>query len=120
MAQPRLLHRRGERYPLAHGFGSVGVGQQVDLHLVDAAPNATSWLVLSTQSAPMQLLGGTLVPGLPALIVPFLTDGAGQVSTSTVVTAAPPPGSSVYLQWLTGDPAAPFGLSFSNALRVDA
>ena len=106
--------------PLAHAFGPLTNGASVDLTLLDAAPGAATFLFVSTQSNPVPLLSGTLIPNPPALIVPFLTDAQGAVKLTVQITSAPPHASSIYLQWITQDAAAALGASFSNAIQGDA
>jgi hypothetical protein len=66
---------------------------------------------------PMPIYGGTLVPTLDGLLIPYVTDMNGKYVIKGI------PGGlghfSLYCQAVTKSPVAPQGWGFSNAVRID-
>ena len=83
--------------------------------LTGAPPSTLTWMVVSSTANPTPLLGGELVPASPAVVLPLVTDGRGELSLSLpdgVPTVS-------YLQAVTLDASRLPGVGFSNALRVE-
>ena len=100
-------------------FGACGLlmsGSSAEFRLTNAPASALALLMISLQSKPTGMFGGTIVtvPILESVVLAM--DQTGKV-------AFPVPGGggprSLYAQFLVLDPKASFGLGISNALRVD-
>lgn len=96
--------------------GLLTAGATAQLTLRDAPPARLSLLVASGQSAPMPVLLGTLVPGLPPLLtLPFVTSAHGAIDLPFPGGGGP---LDVFAQWLIDDPGATAGVGFSNAIKI--
>ncbi|MCY2958070.1 MAG: hypothetical protein NT107_13685 [Planctomycetota bacterium] len=102
------------RYPRFGACGSLANGGHGALQLADCPPNSFVFAGLSGSRSILNLYGATIVPAAPALIGPFLLDANGTFSLPV-----PGGGAALYMQWALLDPAASFGLGFSNALRLN-
>ncbi len=98
--------------PQLRGCGQLGSGQQADVVLRLAEPNAPAFLVAGLQNNPAQLFDGTLYPNPVLVVVGVHTNPDGEF-------VFPVPGGGglvdVYTQYLVSDAGTPFGYSFSNA-----
>ena len=102
--------------PLLIGLGSLALGSENTLALLNAKPLEMAGLFLSLSSTPVPFVGGTLVP-FPYIGPTVLTVS----STSTIVldyTIAEclPPGTTLYAQWAIVDSGAIYGIALSNAV----
>ena len=61
-------------------------------------------------------LGGTLVPS-PDILLPLITDSAGDSTLSVLLPAELPQGFTGYVQAWINDPLTPGGMSATNSLR---
>jgi arylsulfatase A-like enzyme len=94
----------------------IAIGS-ADLRVSGAPPFAPSILALAALAQPTPLLGGTLVPYPPALLLPLVADAAGEVVLPGL--HGPLPGLlELYVQVAVLDPGQSQGLAFTNALRV--
>jgi hypothetical protein len=106
--------------PRLHGSGFSKAGFGAGVELSNVAPSGVALLLVSLQSAPLPLFGGTLIAFPPDVTSTLFTDAAGYASlTWTWPAPQPPIGSALYLQAVLPDGGAPQGFAFSNALRVD-
>jgi hypothetical protein len=102
--------------PTLGGGGSLLSGSSVTLAIHHALPFGTGALILGLTRIDAPFKGGILVPK-PDILAPLSTGGAGALLLTTVVPAGVPAGTVLFLQaWLT-DPAAPSGLSATNAVQ---
>ncbi|MHC5211898.1 MAG: MBL fold metallo-hydrolase [Planctomycetota bacterium] len=101
--------------PLLDGSGSLAGGTLATLTLTGAASSAPATLVIGLSELSVPFKGGTMVPQTDVLL-PFTTDGAGELTLSANWPAALPPGTQVWFQWWITDGGAPVGLAASNAL----
>jgi len=91
-------------------------GGTAQLQLTGAPASAVGWLVASATAAPTPFKGGLLVPVPIQLLLPVVTDGAGQL-------ALPVPGGGgpvdVVVQAVFVDTAQPAGFDLSNAVELE-
>lgn len=106
--------------PLLFGTGPLTTGSSGWLALVSAKPSAPSVLIASLTSAPQSALCGTIVPLPAALLIPQMTDPAGEIPLFWPSWPATLSGTSLHFQYLISDPAAACGVSMSNAVRADS
>ena len=103
--------------PILGGYGDLVAGTPTRLRLSSAAKNSSGFLVMSNQSTPRPLYGGTLFANPPRRIIPIQSDSNGRFELSFNWPAVPP-GVQIYLQVTMLDSAAPGGpLALSNALK---
>ena len=88
-----------------------------ELHLAGAPSFAPSILAVGALAQPMAILGGTMVPFPPALLVPLVADGAGELLVPGIHGVVPGPWE-LHLQIAVLDPDQALGLAFTNAVRV--
>lgn len=93
--------------------GALAGGNSATLLLSHAPAKAAFWLIASIAATPTPAFGGTLLP-LPAMVVlPAMTDGAGQFSVAVPGGLGP---VGLYAQCLILDPSQPVGIGLSNAI----
>jgi glucose/arabinose dehydrogenase len=102
--------------PTLTGNGALTPGNQVTVELNNALGNSIAALVIGFSAGSQPFFGGTLVPTPDSLILGVGT-GNGTV-TNTFNWPASFPHPELYLQYWVFDPAAPQGLSASNALKA--
>ena len=97
--------------------GNLSSGTQADLELASASLGSPAVLVIGTVANPTPFAGGSIVPTPWLVTFPLVVKPWG----SSLIYNIPGGGGpvSVYLQAVQLDPALPFGLAFSNALRAD-
>jgi uncharacterized membrane protein len=95
--------------------GNLAVGTTANLTLYGAGENSTAFLIAGVSAAPMNWLGGTLVP-VPLIVVAIPT---GPTGTTLVPIAGGLGAVSIYLQAAHVDAAQPMGVGISNAVRID-
>ena len=96
--------------------GTLIVGEPVEFRLIRAAADAPAYLVLGLSLLQAPFKDGTMVPDTD-LIVPFVTDGQGQIVFQVPWPDAIPSGTPSWYQFWIEDAAAPKGLSASNGLQ---
>ena len=99
--------------------GALTAGSPLQLEMVNARPSAPVWLVGGLAADREGLFSGTLVPRQGNVFVGRVTDGAGNGSWTLGWPASIPSGTSVYVQAVIGDPAAPEGVALSNAIQIN-
>jgi FG-GAP repeat len=102
--------------PALTGSGTLASGSDVGLHLTGAKPNNAAIMVVSTTANPVSFKGGTLVPVPPLALINLFTSPTGAVSLAFTWPPGIPAGIDVVLQDAIPDPAAPKGMSLSNAI----
>ncbi|MEZ5965723.1 MAG: PQQ-dependent sugar dehydrogenase [Planctomycetota bacterium] len=101
--------------PLFEICGRLEAGVSADFILRRAPASVPAVLAVSTTNNPTPILGGTLVPVPPQLLLPASTDASG--SASLTVPGGVGPGI-LYAQWLMVDVGLPQSIGFSNAMRI--
>jgi hypothetical protein len=111
------------------GFGGPGsaklsivgepfaTGKSADLRVTGAAANRPAFLVASLTASPTPFKGGFLVPIGLEIIVPLVTDGAGEIALLDLGGGGGP--LDVFLQALILDPAQTRGFAITNAVRLE-
>jgi len=95
----------------------LSTGGIADLALVDSKPAAAAFLVASPLTLYAPFKGGVLVPAVtPALILPFVTDGQGEVHLDNIPGGGGP--FTLYMQFLIQDPGQPKGWQLSNGIAA--
>lgn len=102
------------RFPRFAACGSLARGGTATLRITDFPAGTPVFAGLSGGRDLLIAYGATIVPQAPALIGPFVADATGAFTLSI-----PGGGAQLYMQWAGLDPAASFGLGFSNALRLE-
>ncbi|MHC5209165.1 MAG: FG-GAP repeat domain-containing protein [Planctomycetota bacterium] len=102
--------------PELQGTGTLGAGTLVSLDLTNALENSVSTMVVGFSGLFGPLKGGVLVPNPDLLLFGLPTDGAGQLSLSTIWPGGVPSGLDIFYQHWIVDPAGPAGFSASNGL----
>lgn len=102
--------------PGLSGRGTLTPGHDVTLALQNGRPGAFGVLVVGFAAGNVPLFGGTLVPTADGTVSALL-DVQGAWSLTTNWLPGWPSGASVYWQFGVIDPAAPFGVAASHALR---
>jgi len=84
------------------------------------APGTGCWVGVAPSDWSFPILGGTvLIDSLTQFATKFLVPVGGEAVWNAPLPAQPGlAGAELYLQALATDPAAPFGLAFSNGLKV--
>ncbi len=106
--------------PRLWGAGDLTPSSNVELDLVDAAPNAPTLLVVGASRIDLPLFGGTLVPNLDAVISGLVTDGSGAWQIVDTWPDDVAVDSEFFVQTWVVDAGAPRKLAGSNALRLVA
>lgn len=99
------------------GSGPLTNGSPVSLDLVRAAANSPSALVISQQSNPIELFGGTWFANPMEITLPFTTDANGRWQ-GNLVWPLLPCASEIFFQAAFLDPTLATGLAFSDGLRA--
>ncbi len=107
----------GAETPCASGRGAPALGGPASLSVDTAAPGASGWLIAGFQRIYVPFLGGVLVPN-PGVLIPVVTDGAGEASFAWTWPAQPLAPPALWSQWWIPDAGAPFGWSASEGMRV--
>jgi len=104
--------------PVLTGYGVPAPGEPVRIRLASAAKSNNAFLVISTNSNPIPILGGTLYPELGMRVLPLQTDALGRAETTFSWPANLAPGTEVFVQAIVRDPEAaePYSHTLSNAL----
>lgn len=102
--------------PTLTGTGSLTAGNTVTFALADGLPNSFGVFVLGFSAVSLPAFGGTLVPS-PDLLIDFALDGAGRWSLQGPWPTGLASGTTLHWQAGFVDPAAPFGIAASDALR---
>ncbi len=85
--------------------------------LAEGLPNAPVFLAASLASNPTPLLGGTVVPFPPAVLLTLTTDAIGVAQLPGIPGGAGP--AELFVQAAVFDPSLPKLLAFTNAVRVE-
>jgi hypothetical protein len=105
--------------PLLTGTGSLLGGSSVTLTLVNAAPSASSPLLLGFLPLYAGFAGGVIVPDAftaPGTILPMSTSLAGGAVLTSTWPLGVPPGFAFYTQFWVADAVGPSGWAASNGL----
>lgn len=100
--------------PILVGGGTLAPNTKVALALSSVLPGANAFLVLGASAANFPVFGGVLVPAAQ-LVAPLPIAGNGSALVHGHWPGAPS-GTMLHAQVLVLDPAAPFGVAFSNAV----
>jgi hypothetical protein len=103
--------------PVLSGYGSLVPGEDARVRLASALPDGLSYLVLSTSSTPVPLVGGVFHPNPADLFLAMPTDTLGRWDLGFTWPSLPV-GSEVYLQVGVLDGEATAGKALSNGLRA--
>ena len=96
--------------------GDLTRGSTSIAELTNAGAGLQGCFILSLESRPLAILGGTLL-AYPAVIEsPFITDQNGKATLNLGPVPGTPSGSRVFVQAAMADPGSVLGLSMSNAL----
>lgn len=96
---------------------ALATGGTADLLLTGAPPAAPAWIAVGPSLNPTPLFGGLVVPVPPTAVLPFVTDGLGQVSVPDLNGGGGP--ATLFLQAVVLDGSLPQGIAISNALQVE-
>ncbi len=110
-------------------FGAFGVptlttsglftgGSLVNINLTKAPANAPTLLWISTQSEPLQALGGTVHANPFAFQFLLIADGSGSIDLQGSWPQGIPAGSQFWLQFLVEDQTVIDGITLSDAIRI--
>ena len=105
------------------GTGTLEANDPISIQLGAARENATANLVVGWNRLDLPFYCGTLVPAFASpdgLFVTLFTNGAGEISINDTWPSGVPSGFTIYMQYWIDDPAAPCGLSASNAISGTA
>lgn len=102
--------------PKLAGQGVLAFGTPFGLMLSSAPPLSLGYLVLGGTRLDLPLSGALLVPA-PDQLIPLFAGPTGTWSLTKTLNANLP-GTSLYLQCWSLDPAAPQGVAVSNALEA--
>lgn len=104
--------------PKLTGIGPLFAESPYTISLVDALPNTTAWMVLSSATLGAPFKGGVMVPdpSPPALVAPLPTGLGGRIILSDTWPAGIPAGVPLVIQYWIVDPAGPAGFSASNGV----
>ena len=108
--------------PLLWASGTLQPDTPLSLTLDSGLQNSTCFLVLGFSRLDLPFSGGTLVPSFDPPDGTHFALPTGMIGAFTIGGTWPPgvpSGLSVYSQIWIVDPAAPFGLSATNAIRGD-
>lgn len=97
--------------------GDLSSGTQADLLLTGASANQNCVLFVGDQWIALPLLAGVLGPLPQVTVGPLVLDASGTLLLPNLNGGNGP--LSLFVQALFAAPAEPFGVGFSNALRVD-
>jgi hypothetical protein len=103
--------------PRLSGEGGLIANTDATLTLTDARPSTTATLVLGF-SLVIDGMSGTLVPTADIVTQGLLTSSSGSLKFTFEWPTGLPTGTTIYHQFLISDPAAPAGLSRSNAVAA--
>jgi hypothetical protein len=103
--------------PILTGNGSLLPNQPLNLNLFSARNNSLSLLIVGYNTLYIPWKGGTLVPSINSTFT-LPTGSLGWVFLAGDWPGNIPQGTEVFFQCWTIDPAAPQGMSASNALRA--
>ncbi|MFG0317898.1 MAG: hypothetical protein ACF8XB_11540 [Planctomycetota bacterium JB042] len=106
--------------PALDGLGTLQAGSATQLTLTNAAPGASSVLILGAQRIDAPLLGGTLVPSADILLQPIPVGPVGSWTLGGVWPAGVPAGAKVWFQAWIPDVVSPQGYAASNGLEATA
>jgi len=102
--------------PQLSGTGNLCRGAPGSLVLSDARPGGSAFLVVGLDSVWLPFHGGLLIPDLDFLFAALPIDATGHSVLSFHFPVGVPAGLQFWFQDWIPDPAAPAGLSASNAL----
>ena len=105
--------------PVLDGIGPLTPGSSGGLVLTNANPSAPAILFVSGPGTPVPFKGGTLCAFPIVSHVPLSTGVFGAVSLPWTSWAAGLSGATLVFQCGIQDPAAPLGVSLSNAMQAD-
>lgn len=95
----------------------LGLGSTAQLSLIGGPASQPGALLLSTALSPTPFLGGVLATLPIVTMVPVTTNPGGQFSIPSIPGGNGP--LTLYLQAVLAAPTDPFGVTLSNALRVE-
>ena len=101
--------------PSLVGDGSLTGGSTVSLDLSGAKVFVPSTLVLGLSNISVPFKSGVLVP-MPDFLLPFFSNGLGEVNFSTPWPVGVPPSLTFYVQFWISDSAGVGGFAASNAV----
>ncbi|MHC5210521.1 MAG: hypothetical protein ACYTG2_07380 [Planctomycetota bacterium] len=104
--------------PSLRGAGLLQEGLPWSLRLQDAAPSASSSLVVGFGELSAPFKGGVLVPTVDLLLSCLVTDGAGGWVLGGTWPAGVPAGVPFWLQAWIADGSAPAGYAASHGVRA--
>jgi trimeric autotransporter adhesin len=107
----------GTGVPVLFGTGTLAAGCSGQLSLTSARPQSPALLFVALSSAPTPFKGGILAAFPFVLTVPLVTNASGALVLDATWPSGMPGGTSIFLQFAIQDPAAPQGISLSNALK---
>jgi hypothetical protein len=95
----------------------LATGQSANLLLSGAPALAPVFLVISAESTPLAILGGTLLANPPSAVAALAANPAGKVQLPGISGGGGP--ASAWAQAVILDPAQAEYFAFSNAIRAD-
>lgn len=102
--------------PVLSGSGPQACEALTTLSLVNAKPNAVTWLPIGLSALNLPCKGGVLVPQLDLILI-VVTSPTGDVLLQGPWPVGIPPGTSIYYQCWFQDAGGPKGYAASNGLR---
>ncbi len=94
---------------------ALAAGKTATLLLESAPAGTSAFLAAGFSTTALPFAGGTIV-AFPNILVPFVTDGAGEVSLAVPGGNGP---NTLYVQFIVLDAGQPLGWQISNAVEVD-
>ena len=102
--------------PTLTGYGDLTSGSAASMLLGNAAPGATTYLLVGTNQIAFPLFGGTILTNPNVLVRPGTTDADGNQPFGFVTPPMLPPGLQYVSQYLVLDPTGPEGATLTNGL----
>jgi choice-of-anchor B domain-containing protein len=103
--------------PVLSGTGPMTAGSSNSVDLGNAAPGATTNLIIGFTDLTVPFKGGVLVPNPDEILFGLAVDGAGDHALPYTWPAGIPAGLPIYLQHWVNDGTATLGLAASNGLE---
>ncbi len=95
--------------------GDLSSGNDATLSITGAPASTMLWLASGLVNDPQPLKGGLLVPNPATILVPGVTDGAGEVTLPVPGGLGP---ATFYTQAVVVDGGQALGFGFSNAVEI--
>ena len=109
----------GASLPALTPGGTLVAGAPTALTVEFGPPSSSAALVIGLSAISTPFLGGVMVPDTDLLVLGLPLDGDGALTLGAAWPVGVPAGLALWFQWWVTDPVAPFGLSASNAARVE-